>query len=75
MCCRPSNRGRATINTNFGRRTLVAAVPLLWPAAALAQSDPVPSWNDGALDEATTRGWTVVDMKNDWKVVFPVQKE
>jgi hypothetical protein len=22
------------------------------------------------LDEATTRGWTVVDMKNDWKQVF-----
>ncbi len=24
-----------------------------------------------ALDEAPQRGWTVVDMKNDWKVVFP----
>jgi hypothetical protein len=35
----------------------------------------LPSLNDGALDEAATRGWTVVDMKNDWKVVFPVQKE
>jgi hypothetical protein len=28
---------------------------------------------DKALDEATARGWTVVDMKNDWKVVFPPQ--
>ncbi len=26
---------------------------------------------DKALDEALRRGWTVVDMKNDWKKVFP----
>ncbi len=26
---------------------------------------------DQALDEAAARGWTVVDMKRDWKVVFP----
>jgi phosphoglycolate phosphatase-like HAD superfamily hydrolase len=26
---------------------------------------------DQALDEAATRGWTVVDMKRDWKTVFP----
>jgi phosphoglycolate phosphatase-like HAD superfamily hydrolase len=26
---------------------------------------------DKALDEATAKGWTVVDMKNDWKTVFP----
>ena len=26
---------------------------------------------DKALDEAYTRGWTVVDMKKDWKQVFP----
>jgi hypothetical protein len=25
---------------------------------------------DKALDEATTRGWMVVDMKRDWKHVF-----
>jgi hypothetical protein len=24
-----------------------------------------------ALDEAKARGWVVVDMKNDWKVIFP----
>jgi phosphoglycolate phosphatase-like HAD superfamily hydrolase len=29
---------------------------------------------DKALDEATAKGWTVVDMKNDWKVVFPPEK-
>jgi hypothetical protein len=26
---------------------------------------------DKALDEAARRGWTVVDMKRDWKQVFP----
>ena len=26
---------------------------------------------DKALDEANAKGWTVVDMKNDWRVVFP----
>ena len=26
---------------------------------------------DKALDEAQAAGWTVVDMKRDWKVVFP----
>ena len=30
---------------------------------------------DKALDEANARQWTVVDMKRDWKVVFPFQKE
>jgi hypothetical protein len=26
---------------------------------------------DKALDEAKRRGWTIVDMKHDWKAVFP----
>ncbi|WP_428030032.1 HAD family hydrolase [Ancylobacter sp.] len=26
---------------------------------------------DKALDEAPQRGWTVVDMKDDWKVIYP----
>jgi hypothetical protein len=26
---------------------------------------------DQGLDEATRRGWTVVSMKDDWKVIFP----
>lgn len=29
---------------------------------------------DKALDEATARNWTVVDMKRDWKVIFPFDK-
>jgi phosphoserine phosphatase len=28
---------------------------------------------DEALREATTKGWTVVDMKSDWKVVYPFE--
>jgi hypothetical protein len=26
---------------------------------------------DKALDEALSRGWTVVNMKDDWNTVFP----
>lgn len=29
---------------------------------------------DKALDEASQRGWLVVDMKNDWKVVYPTER-
>ena len=28
---------------------------------------------DKALDEARAKGWTVVDMKNDWKQIYPDQ--
>jgi phosphoserine phosphatase len=28
---------------------------------------------DKALDEAEAKGWIVVDMKNDWKTIFPPQ--
>jgi phosphoglycolate phosphatase-like HAD superfamily hydrolase len=30
---------------------------------------------DKAWDEATTRGWTVVSMKDDWKTIYPAQKK
>jgi len=26
-----------------------------------------------ALDEAPKRGWVVIDMKQDWKVVYPFE--
>jgi phosphoserine phosphatase len=29
---------------------------------------------DTALDEANTKGWVVVDMKKDWKTIFPERK-
>ncbi len=28
---------------------------------------------DKGLDEANKKGWTVVDMKNDWKVIYPFE--
>lgn len=30
---------------------------------------------DAALDAARAKGWTVVDMKNDWKVVYAFEKK
>jgi hypothetical protein len=30
---------------------------------------------DKALDEAHAKGWTVVDMKNDWKIIYPFEKK
>jgi phosphoglycolate phosphatase-like HAD superfamily hydrolase len=30
---------------------------------------------DVAIDEARQKGWTVVDMQNDWKVIYPFQKD
>ena len=29
---------------------------------------------DKVLDEANAQGWTVVDMKRDWNVVFPTEE-
>ena len=29
---------------------------------------------DQGLDEAAAKGWTVVDMKNDWKTIFPPKR-
>jgi hypothetical protein len=29
---------------------------------------------DKGLDEANARGWTVVSMKDDWKVIYPFEK-
>jgi phosphoglycolate phosphatase-like HAD superfamily hydrolase len=30
---------------------------------------------DKALDEGMAKGWTVVDMNRDWKVIYPFQKQ
>ena len=30
---------------------------------------------DKGLDEAKAKGWTVVDMKHNWKVIFPKQEK
>jgi hypothetical protein len=29
---------------------------------------------DKALDEATAKGWIVVDVKRDWKTIFPPEQ-
>ncbi len=29
---------------------------------------------DKALDEGTANGWTIADMKRDWKTIYPFQK-
>lgn len=49
----------------------------------LHHTDPVREWAydrkshigrlDQGLDEANENGWTVIDMKNDWKVVYPFE--
>ena len=50
----------------------------------LAHTDAVREWAydrtssigklDKGLDEAAQRGWTVVDMKKDWKQIYPSDK-
>jgi hypothetical protein len=30
---------------------------------------------DKGLDQARAKGWTVVDMKKDWKVIYPQEKK
>jgi hypothetical protein len=30
---------------------------------------------DKALDEANAKGWLVIDMKKDWKIIYPPQKK
>jgi hypothetical protein len=52
-------------------------------AAYLHHTDGKPEWAydrdssigrlDQGLDQAETSGWTVVDMKQDWKVIYPVK--
>ncbi len=31
-----------------------------------------PAFYDNFFDEAKARGWTVVSMKDEWKIIFPV---
>jgi hypothetical protein len=28
---------------------------------------------DKGLDQAINDGWTVIDMKNDWKIIYPFE--
>jgi hypothetical protein len=38
------------------------------------RDDPLAGLDRG-LDEAAAKGWTVVDMKRDWKIVFPSENK
>ena len=67
------------------RRRTAYGLGAAWLALAPgpAQAEDLPSWNDTApkkaivkaLDEAQAKGWTVVDMKNDWKLIYPFEKK
>ena len=41
---------------------------------AYGPDSKVGTFSDALLAEATAKGWTVVDMKNDWKTIFPPAK-
>jgi hypothetical protein len=49
------------------------------PSIERTMSETLPSWRDGAAKQAITdfvaRGWTVVNMKDDWKTIFPLEKK
>lgn len=30
---------------------------------------------EAGLVEAKAKGWTVVDMKNEWKIIYPFEKK
>ena len=58
---RPAVRARLVHHTDAGRE---------W---AYDRTSPIGHL-DKALDEARAKGWTVVDMKNDWKTIYPFEK-
>jgi len=41
---------------------------------AYDRKSPIGRLNKG-LDEAHAKGWTIVDMKRDWKIVYPFEKK
>jgi phosphoserine phosphatase len=41
---------------------------------AYDRQSQIGNLNQG-LDEAKAKGWTVLDMKNDWRVIYPFQKK
>jgi hypothetical protein len=42
------------------------------PAQGLPDSK-IGTFTEGLSDEATTRGWNVISMKNDWNRIFAFQ--
>jgi hypothetical protein len=43
------------------------------PAEGLPDTK-VGTFTQKLFDEAKRNGWTVISMKNDWKVIFPWEK-
>lgn len=41
---------------------------------AYDRTSPIGTLNKG-LDDAKSKGWLLVDMKNDWKVIYPFEKK
>jgi hypothetical protein len=72
----PAPREKSAIMPRMQRASLVLAAALVSATAPAQTTDPLASWNDGkeALDEALQRDWTVVDMKKDWKRIYPFEK-
>jgi phosphoglycolate phosphatase-like HAD superfamily hydrolase len=44
------------------------------PAGGLPDSE-VGTFPQALMDEATGKGWTIANMKNDWKTIFPPAKQ
>jgi hypothetical protein len=58
--------------------TLFLFLLLVTLSGTIRAHDPLPSWTNGAsksavieFDQAEEHGWIIVDMKRDWKKVFP----
>src|SRR5262245_34356633 len=47
-----STRGAGSDGMRITRRALVVALALSWSVPSLADSDPLPSWNEGAAKQA-----------------------
>jgi hypothetical protein len=43
------------------------------PAGGLPDTK-VGTFSQKLMDEAKSKGWTVISMKNDWKTIFPVER-
>jgi hypothetical protein len=40
---------------------------------AYGAESKIGTFSDGLMTEAKKNGWSVISMKNDWKVVFPFE--
>jgi hypothetical protein len=73
----PTAIWRAAMDGCWKRRALRHARSPPPTRLANGPNDRTPSIGqlNKALDEAIGRGWAVVDMKNDWRRIFPFEQE